>query len=117
VVGLEDLRAGQRDPGAQDEIRARLTAFFGARTKAEIEAAFTGRPACISLLQSYEEMLASPHAAARGYVRTGPDAPVPELALPVTVDGRRPRTTRPAPGQGEHTTEILAELGRTGGGL
>jgi crotonobetainyl-CoA:carnitine CoA-transferase CaiB-like acyl-CoA transferase len=112
VVGLEDLRAGQRDPGAQDEIRARLTAFFGARTKGEIEAAFTGRPACISLLQSYEEMLASPQAVARGYVRIDPDAPVPELALPVTVDGGRPRATRRAPGQGEHTTEILAELGR-----
>jgi crotonobetainyl-CoA:carnitine CoA-transferase CaiB-like acyl-CoA transferase len=112
VVGLEDLSTRQADPDAQDAIRARLTAFFGARTKAEIEAAFAGRPACISLLQSYEEMLTSPHATARGYVRTDPDAPVPELVLPVTVDGARPRATRPAPAQGEHTTEILAELGR-----
>lgn len=113
VVGLHDLSAGQRDPAAQDEIRARLTAFFGTRTKAEIEAAFAGRPACISLLQSYEEMLAGPHAVARGYLRTDIDAPVPELALPVTVDGARPRATTRAPRQGEHTAEILAELGRT----
>lgn len=112
VVGLHDLSAGQRDPAAQDEIRDRLTAFFGARTKAEIEAAFAGRPACISLLQSYEEMLAGPQAVARGYLRTDPDAPVPELALPVTVDGTRPRATTRAPRQGEHTTEILTELGR-----
>jgi len=114
VVGLEDLRSAQRDPAAQPEIRARLTAFFGARTKAEIEAAFTGRPACISLLQSYEQMLTSPQATARGYVRHDTDAAVPELALPVTVDGERPRAGHRAPTQGEHTGEILAELGRGG---
>jgi crotonobetainyl-CoA:carnitine CoA-transferase CaiB-like acyl-CoA transferase len=114
VVGLDDLRARQRDPDAQDEIRARLAAFFGARTKAEIEAEFAGRRACISLLQSYEEMLTSPHAVARGYLHTEPGAPVPELALPVTVDGERPRAVRPSPRQGQHTAEILAELGRSG---
>jgi crotonobetainyl-CoA:carnitine CoA-transferase CaiB-like acyl-CoA transferase len=113
AIGMHDLKDRQRDPAAQDEIRARLGAFFGARTKSEIETEFAGRPACLSPLQSYEEMLASPHAVARGYLRTDPDTPVPELALPVTVDGARPRASTRAPRQGEHTGEILTELGRT----
>jgi alpha-methylacyl-CoA racemase len=112
VVGLDDLRARQRDPSAQELIRDRLGAFFVARTKGQIEQEFAGRPSCVSVVQSYEEMLASPHANARGFLRANPDGAVPELALPVTVDGERPRPLRPAPHQGQHTAEILAELDR-----
>jgi alpha-methylacyl-CoA racemase len=112
VVGLDELRACQRDPSAQELIRHRLTAFFGVRTKVEIAQEFAGKPSCVSALQSYEEMLVSPHAKARGFLRTNPDGPVPELALPVTVDGERPRALGPAPTQGQHTAEILAELNR-----
>jgi crotonobetainyl-CoA:carnitine CoA-transferase CaiB-like acyl-CoA transferase len=114
VVGLDALRTRQRDPSAQELIRDRLTAFFGVRTKLEIAQEFAGKPSCVSALQSYEEMLVSPHAKARGFLRANPDGPVPELALPVTVDGERPRALSPAPTQGQHTAEILAELHRTG---
>ncbi len=34
-----------------------------------------------------------------------------DVALPLRVDGERPRGVRPPPGTGEHTSEILAELG------
>jgi crotonobetainyl-CoA:carnitine CoA-transferase CaiB-like acyl-CoA transferase len=112
VAGLADLAGGQRDPAAQPEIRARLADFVGTRTTAEVEQAFAGRPSCVSVVQSYERLLAGPQATARGYLRDTPDLPVPELALPATVDGARPRADRPAPKQGEHTAEILAELGR-----
>jgi hypothetical protein len=54
------------------------------------------------------------HELARGFLRANPDGPVAELALPVTADGERPRTLRPAPTQGQHTTEILAGLRCTG---
>jgi crotonobetainyl-CoA:carnitine CoA-transferase CaiB-like acyl-CoA transferase len=114
VVGLGDLRNRQRDPAAQQLIRDRLGAFFAARTKGQIEREFAGRPSCVSSLESYEEMLASPHAKARGFLRANPDGPVTELTLPVTVDGERPRALRPAPTQGQLTAEILAELRRTG---
>ena len=36
-----------------------------------------------------------------------------DVALPLRVDGERPRGTRPPPAAGEHTSEILAELGYT----
>ena len=36
-----------------------------------------------------------------------------EVALPLRLDGERPRGDRPPPSAGEHTSEILAELGYT----
>ena len=38
-----------------------------------------------------------------------------DVALPVRVDGERPRGDRPPPAAGEHTGEILSELGYTEG--
>jgi crotonobetainyl-CoA:carnitine CoA-transferase CaiB-like acyl-CoA transferase len=107
VVGMSDLADRQRDPDAQSIIGARLTAFFGSRTRAEIEHAFEGRDACVTPVLSVEEMIVSDHAVAREYIdREGPHAvPVPEL--PFTVDGRRLRTDRPAPAQGADQQEIV----------
>jgi alpha-methylacyl-CoA racemase len=109
VTGLGELGRQRSDPQAQPEIRRRLAGFFAGRTRAEAVEAFAGREPCVVGVQSYEEMLASEHALARGYLEPGDR--MPAVTLPVTVDGARLTIDRPAPRQGEHGEEIRSEFG------
>jgi crotonobetainyl-CoA:carnitine CoA-transferase CaiB-like acyl-CoA transferase len=69
-----------------------------------------------SPIQNMAEVAAHPQVAEAGLL---PMAAHPEVsnyqdvALPLRMDGERPRGVRPPPGAGEHTSEILAELGYT----
>ena len=71
-----------------------------------------------SPIQNMAEVAAHPPVAEAGLL---PMAHHPEVsnyqdvALPLRVDGERPRGTRPPPAAGEHTGEVLAELGYTEG--
>jgi len=62
----------------------------------------------------YEEILADPHVAARRMVvdiehpRVGP---MKTLGLPIKSSGELTQIRRPAPVLGQHTTQILSELG------
>jgi crotonobetainyl-CoA:carnitine CoA-transferase CaiB-like acyl-CoA transferase len=110
VEGLEEFRERQADAKAQDGIRACLQRFFASRTRCEITGVFAERDACVSPVLSYEEMLASEHAQARQFVVSDERIPLPVLAFPAMVDGRRLPERGPAPAQGQDTDAILAEL-------
>ncbi|EHB55615.1 Alpha-methylacyl-CoA racemase [Mycolicibacterium rhodesiae JS60] len=111
LAGLEDLRHQQREPAAQPEIRARLAKFFEGLTREDIGKLTADRPGCITVVDSYRQMIDSDHAVSRNYVVQEPGEPLAMLQLPVTVDGHRLHTGRPAPSQGQHTQEILESLG------
>lgn len=113
VLGAPELVPLQYDRGRQDELRSRLGALFGALSRADVEERFAGRDACVSVIQSYEEMVGSPHAVARGLVRKADGIPMPVLAPPFRIDGAHPAERGPAPRQGEHTVEVLAGAGFT----
>jgi len=112
VVGdLDQYRLNHEEPGVQDAIRVRLTQYFSERTKVDVELLFGNRDACVSVVQSYEDMLSSDQAAARGFVVRDPALPVPVLAFPAMVDGRRLPERGPAPAQGEHNRQIFESIG------
>jgi alpha-methylacyl-CoA racemase len=113
VAGLAELAESQRDPAAQEAIRARLAAFFAPLTRADAVAAFDGHEGVVTSVNSYEEMLNSPHALARGYLDPKGAHAVPVVSLPVTVDGQRLAIERRAPGQGQDAEEIVRELGES----
>ncbi|HEV8625707.1 MAG TPA: CaiB/BaiF CoA-transferase family protein [Acidimicrobiia bacterium] len=111
VVGtLDDYRDRHEDPTAQDDIRKRLEEFFAPLSRDEVVARFSGHDACVSPVLSYEEMLASPQAVARQFLDPNGPLPIPTLAFPAMVDGRRLSARRGAPRQGDHSAEVLAEL-------
>jgi crotonobetainyl-CoA:carnitine CoA-transferase CaiB-like acyl-CoA transferase len=61
-----------------------------------------------------DDAVSDPHARAIGAFAVedrleGPDLTLP--AGPLRIDGARPRRERPAPRLGEHTGELIAELG------
>jgi alpha-methylacyl-CoA racemase len=113
VLGAPELTALQYDRGRQDELRARLTELFGALSRADVRERFAGRDACVNVVQSYEDMVGSPHAVARGLVRKADGIPMPVLAPPFRIDGAHPEERGPAPRHGEHTVEVLTEAGFT----
>jgi crotonobetainyl-CoA:carnitine CoA-transferase CaiB-like acyl-CoA transferase len=91
-------------------VRETLSRRFAEMTKAEAQELFDDNT-CVDVLNTYEETFSSPHAVAMDYLRTVPGLDMPVLAPPYLIDGARLEETVMAPRQGEHTTEIMTELG------
>ena len=124
AVGREDLIAdASRANGSpvdfgrdSDQLRAELATIFSSRTVAEwMEVATANRlplgPAYPDLLDAVEQ---DPHLRRRGVIQHGehPDAgPFTYVVAPGEVAGQPWDLRHPAPKLGEHTREILTELG------
>lgn len=119
AVGREDL---MKDHGAEFgehargdlELRRELAAIFATRTQAEWIRLFIDADVPGSPVHTTRELLDDPHFRARAQVveQQHPQAgPVRLLDTPIRSDGRRRSSVRPAPAHGEHTDEVLRELG------
>jgi crotonobetainyl-CoA:carnitine CoA-transferase CaiB-like acyl-CoA transferase len=67
-----------------------------------------------SAIRNIGEVVADPQVAAAELIADAPDAEIPDyrdLAIPLRLDGSRPHAELTPPHCGEHTREILAELG------
>jgi alpha-methylacyl-CoA racemase len=114
VVGLGGdpvLTASHKDRTRWPALREALTAVFATRTRDEWAAAFDGVDACVTPVLDLDEAQAHPHAVARSAYAPLGDGPYQQPA--VTPRFSRSSTPVPAPavGPGQHTREILAELG------
>jgi len=91
-------------------VRETLTRRFAEMTKAEAQKLFDDNT-CVEVVYTYEETFSSLHALEMDYLRRIPGLDMPVLAPPYLIDGARLEETVVAPRQGEHTTEIMTELG------
>jgi len=67
-----------------------------------------------SAIRDIAEVVADPQVAAAELLASAPDPELPDyrdLAIPLRLDGERPHADRTPPHAGEHTREILGELG------
>jgi len=114
-VGREDLVAGQFEPPGSETHRA-VEAVVAARTRAEWTAFAAEHDCCIEPVLDLDEVLDSEHVRAREMVveldQPGAERPVRQLGVPVKLS-RTPGqpARRPGPALGEHTEEVLLELG------
>jgi crotonobetainyl-CoA:carnitine CoA-transferase CaiB-like acyl-CoA transferase len=119
AVGRESLIEGHRRDlvvdfgGGDDELRAELQRIFHTRTLAEWMEVAVEHDVAMGPALRLDEVDDDPHLRARGIVVTE-DHPVVgafrTLGNPIVVEGAS-FEIRGAPAHGEHTDEILAELG------
>jgi CoA:oxalate CoA-transferase len=121
VLGVPDLASDPRflDHRGRLEhaeaLRALLVELFRTRSADELERALAAEQVPVSRVRTVPEIAAHPHLADRGIFV---EAPVPGLEQPARVVGAGfrfahggPTSPGPVPALGEHTDEVLAELG------
>lgn len=120
AVGRSDLVGGAGDAPvdfAHDDadLRRTLQAIIGERTQAEwLDLALAQRIPIGAAHQRVAALRDDPHVAARQIVVEGDHplaGPFTYVGEPAIVDGQPASVPRPAPDLGEHTDEILEELG------
>ena len=100
----------------------------GARVRSELEAMFASAPlahwverfadvdCCVTPVNTLDEALADPQFAVRTMIVERPDGSR-QYAPPFKVSGHDFAVTRDAPAQGQHTAEVLREVGYDDGGI
>jgi len=118
AVGRDDLAPDQFAPEPRrsallDEVRA----LIRQRNQREWMELFESHGVCFAPVNSPEEALQDRHAIHTGLWFRGKhprDGEVPQQSLPVRLSGVRPGWRSHPPALGEHTREILAEIGFDG---
>ena len=109
ALGLEDLVEGHLDPARQDEIAGRLADRFRTRTRDAWVEALADLDTCVAPVNDVAEGLEDPQVSHRGGLATVGGTPLgPGPAIRVSGDVAE---IRPAPALGEHTVEVLGEVG------
>lgn len=120
IIGAEELNQDPRFSANKGrienrlELEAVLTPIFKTKTTAEWLEQFDSAGVPAGPVLSITEMHADPHAIDRGMIRET-DHPiagkVKTIGLPVKFSETPGGVERPAPLQGEHTVEVLREIG------
>jgi crotonobetainyl-CoA:carnitine CoA-transferase CaiB-like acyl-CoA transferase len=120
AIGREDVIADPRFRTNTDRVKnaeaceAPIVEFIAARTLEENMAVFEAAEVTASPVYDIDQFLADPHVQARGIVVDVPDAQTGRLVMHNIIPrlGDTPgRLRTPAPELGEHTAEILGQLG------
>ena len=120
VAGREDLleQKDARGPvdfaGGQDELRRELQTIFHTRTQAEWVQIAIDHDIAMGPAHRAEDLRSDPQLASREIIFEGehPDAgPFSYVGWPAPVSGQPFDVWRPAPKLGQHTADVLAELG------
>ncbi|MFV3126896.1 CaiB/BaiF CoA transferase family protein [Niveispirillum sp. KHB5.9] len=123
AFGLDDFAADEtlaKNNGrvqARDRVIPRVQELFKTFTKAELLAKLEAIGLPFAPINRPEDLFDDPHLAASGGLldMNLPDAgPIRLPALPVEIDGRRPALVHDLAKPGQHSTEVLAELGYAG---
>lgn len=93
-------------------VRERFAAAIAAMTKDELKARLDEEGCIYSFIASPPEVVADPAVVGNGYLMAHPTHPPLRLsAAPAQFDDEIPEIRRPGPELGEHTVEVLTELG------
>ncbi|WP_409330000.1 CaiB/BaiF CoA transferase family protein [Trujillonella humicola] len=116
ALGLDDLVDELADPGARraawEVVDARIRTTVAALDRDEAERRLRAEGCIFAVLAAPTEVLHDPAVEANGYLMAHPEHPTLRLAAPpVQFDDTLPAVRRPGPRVGEHSVEVLGELG------
>lgn len=116
ALGLDDLIDAHPDPASRTAgrgaVHARILTAVGGLRHAELARRLREEDCIFAFLAAPPEVLADPAVEANGYLMAHPDHPRLRLAAPpVQFDDGLPAVRRPGPALGEHSVEVLGELG------
>ena len=97
-----------------DRLVAILEPIFAQKTTAEWEERFRDCGALFAPVLTISQALAHPHTVAAGFVQSVEHptlGPIPQLAPPIRMSRNPARIQGPPPLLGEHTHEVLGEIG------
>ena len=115
AIERDDLLIGNHhDLARQDELKKELATIFAARDANQWQTLLAGRDTCCEVLRTMTEVHADPHFRERGMfwrlpLESGGDLLQANCA--VMVDESKPAQHRAAPKLGQHTDQILNDLG------
>jgi crotonobetainyl-CoA:carnitine CoA-transferase CaiB-like acyl-CoA transferase len=95
-----------------EELHAIFSERIAARPRADVVAALAAEDTLFSTMASPLEVIDDPQVVANGYLASHPTNERARLATsPMQFDDEMTEIRRPAPALGEHTEEVLGELG------
>jgi len=99
-------------PGEQERIADEVQERIATRTQSEWRSIFDAADCCADVILELDELGAHPQHQARGvfFPLSTPAGPATQVRLPLG----QPKGERHAPRHGEHTEEVLTEMGFTG---
>lgn len=110
-LGLEAAAWPQHERATWPAMAHRFAEIFESRDRSHWEQTFDATDACVSPVLTFEEALAHPHHQARGtYLHV---AGIAQPAAAPRLDRSASPPPEKPPAQGDHTDEILRELGRS----
>jgi crotonobetainyl-CoA:carnitine CoA-transferase CaiB-like acyl-CoA transferase len=93
-------------------VHAELEAVFLTRTRAEWAEHLDGRDVCCEPVLHFDEVFANQQVRHRALeIPAGEGGPLPQTGFPFKLSATPPRVRHGAPGYGENTRELLAEIG------
>jgi alpha-methylacyl-CoA racemase len=112
AAGIQGAEAALVPGPHQTELGKTFARVFASKTRAEWEAFGAANECCLEPVLRPDELLADPQIVARGlfFEREDNGERVRYYRTPITA---RDAPAAPAPAQGQHTSEILAEAGFT----
>jgi len=114
ALGRDDLHDRQWDTAGRERTRAEFAAAFRSRTRDAWVDAFDGVDACFAPVNSTAGAVGDPQLRARGMivdVQHPAHGAVRVLGSMLRFDGESPRPERWISAPGEHTEDVLRELG------